>query len=234
MKKILSVLLALIMVVSTVSVCFADTVSSGIYPTIIVAGYSSSSLYNTDADGNISKIWGVDMDRIMALVLKNIARIGRGLGELAFGKPDTVADIVGQAIVDMYGIMAYDESGNSINNIDTFSHSAAETQFSYLKKEVNGEHMHEAYIMSSVCDIYEEKFGVQDGNDYIFSFQTDFRQIQLAIQKGTFCKFSRLRLPGSGGKEGGEQGVKDHRRAVAAEFGGVLPGVAVSAAEADG
>ena len=41
MKKILSVLLALIMVVSTVSVCFADAVSSGIYPTIIVAGYSS-------------------------------------------------------------------------------------------------------------------------------------------------------------------------------------------------
>lgn len=176
MKKILSVLLAIIMVVSTVSICFADAVSSGIYPTIIVAGYSSSSLYNTDADGNISKIWGVDMDRIMALVLKNIARIGRGLGELAFGKPETVADIVGQAIVDMYGVMAYDENGNSINNIDTFSHSAAETQFSYLKKEVNGEHMHEAYIMSSVCDIYEEKFGVQDGNDYIFSFQTDFRQ----------------------------------------------------------
>lgn len=176
MKKVLSVLLAFIMVFSTASICFAEAVSNEIYPTIIVAGYSSSSLYNTDADGNVSKIWGVDMDKIMALVLENIARIGRGLGELAFGKPDTVADIVGQAIVDMYGVMAYDENGKSVNNIDTFSHSAAETQFSYLKREVNGEHMHESFIMSSVCDIYEEKFGVRDGNDYIFSFQTDFRQ----------------------------------------------------------
>lgn len=176
MKKILSTVLALTMILCSVSVCFAVPKSEELYPTIIVAGYSSSSLYLNDDNGEQTKIWGVDMEKIMSLVLQNIARIGRGLGELAFGKPETVADIVGGAIVDMYGVMAYNENGESVNNIDTFSHSAAETQFSYLQSNVNGEHMHEPEIMATVRDIYNEITGLDNGNDYIFSFQTDFRQ----------------------------------------------------------
>ena len=60
------------------------------------------------------------------------------------------------------------------------------------------------------------------------------RQVHFAVEEGPLGEFTGLGLPGSGGKEGGEQGVKDHGRAVAVEFGGVLPSVAVSAAEADG
>lgn len=176
MKKLLSVLLAAVMIFGSVSVCFAADTDEEIYPTIIVAGYSSSSLYTVDEAGNKTQIWGVDMDEIMSLVLQNIARIGRGLGELAFDKPDTVAQIVGEAIVDMYGVMAYNENGESVNNIVTFSNKASETSFSYLDEYENGEHMHESYIMASVKKMYEEKYGVEDGNDYIFSFQTDFRQ----------------------------------------------------------
>ena len=60
------------------------------------------------------------------------------------------------------------------------------------------------------------------------------RQVHFAVEEGPLGEFTGLGLPGSGGKEGGEQGVKDHGRAVAVEFGRVLPGIAVSAAEADG
>ena len=45
---------------------------------------------------------------------------------------------------------------------------------------------------------------------------------------------SSLGLPGTGGKQGTEQFTQHHRRAVAVELGGVLPGVAVAATEADG
>ena len=60
------------------------------------------------------------------------------------------------------------------------------------------------------------------------------RQVHFAVEEGTLGEFTGLCLPGSGGKESGEQGVEDYGRAVAVEFGGVLPGIAVSAAEADG
>ena len=54
------------------------------------------------------------------------------------------------------------------------------------------------------------------------------------MEEGPLGEFTGLRLPGSGGKESGEQGVEDYGRAVAVELGGVLPGVAVAATEADG
>ena len=60
------------------------------------------------------------------------------------------------------------------------------------------------------------------------------RQIHFAVEKGPLGEFTGLGLTGSGGKESGEQGVENYGGAVAVEFGGVLPGVAVSAAEADG
>ena len=60
------------------------------------------------------------------------------------------------------------------------------------------------------------------------------RQVHFAVEEGPLGEFTGLCLPGSGGKESGEQGVEDYGRAVAVEFGRVLPGIAVSAAEADG
>ena len=60
------------------------------------------------------------------------------------------------------------------------------------------------------------------------------RQVHPSVEEGPLGEFPRQGLPGSGGEQGGEQGVEHHRGAVAVELGGVLPGVAVSAAEADG
>ncbi len=144
-----------------------------LYPTIIVAGYSSSSLYNETENGT-EQVWGVNIDDILAAVLHNIAKIGIGLGELAFGKAEYIANVVGSEMFNLYGVLAYDESGKSINNIHTFSQTASDTQFSHLEKEVNGEHMHEPEIMATVAQEYE-KYGL-NGNDWIFSYQTDFRQ----------------------------------------------------------
>ena len=60
------------------------------------------------------------------------------------------------------------------------------------------------------------------------------RQIHFAVEEGPLGKFSRQGLPGSGGEQGGEQSVEHHRGTVAVKLGGVLSGVAVTAAEADG
>ena len=174
MKKILSILLALTLVIAGVLPCFAAD-NGELYPTIMVAGYSSSSLYNVTEDGT-EQVWGVDTDEILSLVLKNIAQIGKGLGEAAFGKADTIADLVGNAIVDMYGVMAYDEYGKSVNNIVPYSQKAADTQYSYLKNNVNGEHMHEPELIATAAEVYNEKTGTDNGYDWCFSFQTDWRQ----------------------------------------------------------
>ena len=61
-----------------------------------------------------------------------------------------------------------------------------------------------------------------------------FRQVQAAVQKGPAGEFSGPRLPGAGGEQGGEQLPQHHGGPVAVKLGGVLSGVAVTAAEANG
>ena len=60
------------------------------------------------------------------------------------------------------------------------------------------------------------------------------RKVHAAVQKSPLGELPGPRLPGTCGKEGGEELPQHHRGAVAVKFGGVLPGVAVRAGEADG
>ena len=173
MKKTICIILSLVLIFSASLPVFAEEKETELYPTIIVAGYSSSSLYNETENGT-KQVWGVNIDDILSAVLHNIAKIGIGLGGLAFGNAEYIANVVGSEMYNLYGVLAYDESGKSVNNISTYSKAAADTQFSYLESEVNGEHMHEPEIMATVAEKYEE-YGL-NGNDWIFSFQTDFRQ----------------------------------------------------------
>lgn len=173
MKKTLCILLSLLLVLLTVLPVLAETVNEEeVYPTIIVAGYSSSSLYMDNGESELGeKIWGVNPDEILAAVLSNLAQLGRGLGELAFKRPEYLVDVAGQAIVDMYGDMAYNPDGTSMNPIRTYFTDPLRTQFSYLYGMCNGENVHEAVIMDHMAEVYGE-----DGYDQIFSYQNDFRQ----------------------------------------------------------
>ena len=170
MKKSLSVLLSFVMLLCVISPCAYATEAATAYPTVIVAGYSASNLY-LETENGPQKVWGVDLNEILSQVLHNIARIGKGLGQLAFGHPEYISDVIGKAMVDMYGILAYTPNGTSVNEIHPYSHEAANTQFSYLYNMLNGENVHEADIMKIVANIYGD-----NGNDMIFGFQTDFRQ----------------------------------------------------------
>lgn len=170
MKKILSLVLSFTLLFTiTLPYVHAEETAKD-YPTIIVAGYSSSNLY-LETENGPQKIWGVNADEIISQVLHNIARIGKGLGELAFGHPEYISEVIGKAMVDMYGIMAYTPNGTSVNDIHPYFQDAARTQFSYLYNVLNGENIHEPKIMTTVAKLYGE-----NGNDMIFSYQTDFRQ----------------------------------------------------------
>jgi len=165
MKKTVSIFLSLLLVCG-ILLPLANAAEAGeVYPTIIVAGYSSSNLYIDD-----EQIWKLDMSEVLQLVLHNIAKIGIGLGELAFQNPDYLCDTVGPAMIDLCGKMACNPDGSSIYDMTTYLQDAEHTQFSYLYDNLDGENTHEAVIMADIADIYGE-----NGYDYIFSYQQDFR-----------------------------------------------------------
>ena len=165
MKKAVSFILSIVLALTLLAPAAVAAEAKTVYPTIMVAGYSSSDLYIGDR-----KIWGLDTDNIIQEVLHNIAKFGIGLGELAFQQPDYFSDLLGQKMVDIVGDMACNPDGTSLYPLTTFAQDPAHTQYSYLYREYGGEHTHERDIMSIVA----RKYG-SNGRDYLFAYQQDFR-----------------------------------------------------------
>lgn len=165
MKKTLSFVLSVLLFLSLFAPAASAADNGKAYPTIIVAGYSSSNLYIGD-----TQVWKPSTNGILSLVLSNIAQIGRGLGELALQRPGYLADVVGQGMVDLAGNLAFNPDGTSVNDIRTYYQDAARTQFTYLYENEGGEQIHEKEIMADIAALYGP-----NGNDYVFSYQQDFR-----------------------------------------------------------
>lgn len=168
MKKLLSVLLSLTMVLLLLTPAGAEETQPDAldYPTVVVPGYSSSDLY---IDGE--KIWGLDTDSIIKTVLTEIAQFGRGLGELALQRPEYLADLLGREMVNYVGRLAMNPDGSSVYNVATYDTDPALTQYSYLRAEQGGQHVHEHDIARDIAKLYGE-----NGYEHLFAYQQDFRR----------------------------------------------------------
>lgn len=164
MKKLLAVLLSVTLILLLLMPVGAAKADAREYPTIIVPGFSSCNLY---LDGE--KLWGLDKDAIIDTVLSQIAKYGRGLGELALRRPDYLCDLVGQEMVNYVGKLAMNPDGTSVYDVVTDDKDPAHTQYTYLRK--TGGHVHEYEIMKDIAAQYGP-----DGYDHIFAYQQDFRR----------------------------------------------------------
>ena len=165
MKKPISVLLSVLLTLLLLAPVGTARAEALDYPTVVVPGYSSSDLY---LDGE--QLWGLDKDSIINTVLTRIAQFGRGLGELALQRPEYFSDLLGQEMVNYVGRLAMNPDGTSVYNVVTYDQSAAHTQYSYLRAEEGGDHVHEHDMMKDIAKLYGE-----NGYDYIFAYQQDFR-----------------------------------------------------------
>ncbi|MBQ6268467.1 MAG: hypothetical protein IJK64_11940 [Clostridia bacterium] len=182
MKKLLSVLLCAAIVCSTCALFAAGAGEikdpCNDYPVILVAGYSSSSMYCGDDPETGEQVWGVDVDEILQQVLGHIAEIGRGLGALTLGNAKVIADTVGNAVVEMYGDLACNPDGTSVNNIHTYASAA---------KDVNSANILAAYPDGDILrheTVIEQEIAAYIGYENIYHFQCDFRMGQLACAEG--------------------------------------------------
>ena len=172
MKKTISIILTVLLLFGTTSFAISSSAAAADvrdYPTIIVPGYSSSDLY---LDGK--QLWGLDKEAIIGTVLSEIAEFGIGLGELAFKRPNYLADLLGQEMINYVGDLAMNPDGTSVNDVVTYYQDPAHTQFAYLYANEDGDHIHEHEIMKDIARGYGSK-----GNNYLYAYQQDFRRSQV-------------------------------------------------------
>lgn len=171
MKKLLCLLMSVIILLCVCQTALAalETRDLTENPIIVVPGYSATQMYYINANGEKEHAWGVRTDEIISMVLANIVEVGAGLGMLTIGKSEYISKTVGQGMLDLYGDLAMNDDGTSINDLKIYYTSAEETCSETLwQLHPDGDFQHEGEIMKEVA-------GYIGGYGKIFNFTCDFR-----------------------------------------------------------
>lgn len=173
MKKFLSILLSLAMIMST---CAFGTSASGLldkkditeYPVIIVPGYSSSALYLGDSPETGEQVWGLNMDEVLDRVLNRLIDLGVGLGALTVGNAEIIAKILGEEINGIFEKMRCNSDGSSVYPLKRVIDNGADgNNVVLMEKYPNGDHRQEQDIAEEIAKYV--------GHENIYNFACDFR-----------------------------------------------------------
>ncbi len=170
MKRLLSVLLVFSLLTGGFSLCALALDAEDIteYPVIIVPGYAASQLYYTAEDGSTEQVWGLSSDDILTYLLKNIADVGVGLGELTVGDASKISETVGKGAQEVFAKLVCNDDGTSKYDIKPYNTTAEEScSANLIAKYPDGQFRHEQEIMDEVASYV--------GYENIFNFSCDFR-----------------------------------------------------------
>lgn len=170
MKKLLSVILALTMVFCSVSALSAAAEDKKVTPLIIVPGYSASELYLDYGLESEEHVWGVQMKPIIDKVLQRLGALGISLGALGAGDKELLIKTVGDAVRELYGVLANNDDGTSKYNVTAALTDPATTTTKYFVEKY-GENSGMLHLPEINCH-----FASQIGGENIFNAHIDFRQ----------------------------------------------------------
>jgi len=176
MKKALSLLLTLLMLVSlcSVGVTGAYELSKKTeYPVIVVAGFMSSELYKIDEETG-EKVtvwsWGAAADLVGGASSGNLGGIVSDFATyLLAGDVEPIAKRLGEGFNRIFVDIKSNPDGTPYNkDVYLAVSSPEETNFKYLRENYpDGRYQHEMEIMNHVCD--------EVGAENAFAFNYDFR-----------------------------------------------------------
>lgn len=166
MKKLLSVIMAIVMLVSACPLALAGSEEEfSQYPVILVPGYSATTLYEEKENGEKEIVWdGLDFGPVGAALLEDIAEVGRSLAPLCVGNARNIARVVGENFVDCYGGIKTDKNGKSLRDLEIYY-----TDPEMCTLTARGEKLPESEIAAYLASHLEK------GSDYVFGFTSDFR-----------------------------------------------------------
>lgn len=171
MKRIIAFILVAIMCITVMAPATVAVGEEEIYPLVVVPGYSSSSMYKYNENGEKEHVWGVDVNEILERVIVRAVDLGIDIGALAQGDAKKLAKDIGEEFCSLYGDMAYDENGKPVEKLYRYHKDAEDTSTAWLNENENGMHVHEVTIIPYVAQYLGDK-----AEEWTFNFATDFRQ----------------------------------------------------------
>lgn len=176
MKKVLSLILTILMLVSVCSVGINAAYENNEltkYPVIVVPGFMASELYKIDEETG-EKVtvwsWGAAADLVGGASSGNLGGIISDFATyLLAGDVDPIAKRLGEGFNRIFSDIKSNPDGTPYNKDVYLAVSGPEeTNFAYLRENYpEGTHQHESEIMAHVCDAV--------GAENTFAFNYDFR-----------------------------------------------------------
>ena len=175
MKKVLSVILCLVMLMSVgivgVSAAYeAEQLTK--YPVIMVPGFMASTMYKIDEETGEEVVvfgWSEAADMVVGAGGGNLGGIITEFGEyLLAGNVKPIAKRLGEGFNRIFGDLKSNPDGSPTTPIYTVENTPEKTNFRYLQEAYpDGKHQHEGEIMAEVCNAV--------GAENAYAFQYDFR-----------------------------------------------------------
>ncbi len=172
LKKSLAILLSIVLMFST----FVATVGAvelegktSDLPLVLVAGYSSSELKMTDKNGNVTQIWGLNMDSILNRVFNRIVDLGKGLILTAEGEAEYLGTVVGEELEEELEYMKLNPDGTSKYNVTVANPDTMEKNMKYIEDH----NLPESYTNDR--NLLNEIVGKYVDADDVYSFSSDWR-----------------------------------------------------------
>ena len=168
MKKAVSLALCAAILLSVCGIFASakkDDIEYNGYPVILVPGYSSSFMYDTE---NGKQAWGLDFGKVGGMVLDSIIDLGISLGAMTVGNADKIAEYVGNGIIEMCAELPCNPDGSSVHPLERYYTSAEDMCYSaILERHPEGGYMSEPKIAAEIAKY--------TGYENIFNFTDDFR-----------------------------------------------------------
>ena len=118
MKKILSVLLTFILLVTAVAPALAYEGERDDYPVILVPGYSGSQLLLNKEDGTREQVWYIDFHEVLDVVKEKIPEILLGTGLLTVGQKEYIRSVIEPEFRKFLGVFECNGDGTSKYDIE--------------------------------------------------------------------------------------------------------------------
>ena len=166
MKKILGMALSIIILCQSVLVA----VSVPVTPVVLVAGYSSTNLFeNADSDER-QQVWKLETDTLLQQVVdESIGILAQTVRERK-GSFRLLTDTAGPLVAEVFRPLALNPDGSSPNNVSAWPIGAAATRYDALKK-LGGEFIAEYHYMEAIAK--------RVGDKNLFVCPLDWRQSQV-------------------------------------------------------
>lgn len=168
MKKTLCIIFSILLAFSVCSIAVSakqDDIEYNGYPVILVPGYSSSFMYDTETG---KQAWGLDFGKIGPMVLESIAELGISLGAMTVGNADKIAKYIGEGIIEMCAELPCNPDGSSVHPLERYYTSAEDMCYAaILERHPEGGYCSEPKIAAEIAKY--------TGYENIYNFTDDFR-----------------------------------------------------------